>query len=164
MLVEELEGALSINGVRAIKKLDSRSVADSQGVVESPHLGVFVSNPFIGANPVGMPALNHEWTRSDKARHFGVIEGLAKIKFGHFILAAKHVAKPGIDRDVFANPFVEIGRANRKGVTLQQRRHAHGGLATIRQAIKANAPGINEWQLTQPVQDLIVLREDDRED
>ena len=111
-----------------------------------------------------MAAFNHKWPRSDEAGHFGVVEGLAKIKFGHFILAPKHVAKRGIDRDVFTDPFVEIGRANRKSVTFQQRRHPHGRFTAVRQPIKSNALGINERQLAQPVQDLLVLGQDDREE
>ena len=105
---------------------------DSQVVVEPAELGVLVSNPLICSHSVAMAAFDHEWPRRYEARHFGIVEGLAEIKFGHFILTAKHIAKRRIDRDVFADPFVKIGRANGKGITLEQRRHAHGGFAAVR--------------------------------
>src|SRR5260221_13774209 len=103
MFVQELETSHTIDGVRAIEKLDGGSVADSQSVVEPPHLGVLVSNPLIGSHSIAMAAFDHEWPRRYKARHFGVVEGLAKIKFGHFILTGERVTKRRIDRDVFAD-------------------------------------------------------------
>ena len=62
-----------------------------------------------------------------------------------------------------AGPVVEVGRADRQAITLQQRRHAHGRLAAVAQAVESDPFGIDLRQRFQPVQDLLVLRQDEGE-
>ncbi len=60
VLVQELEGADAVDGVRAVEPLDLRTLADAELVVAALHLGVFVADPFIQADSVVVTALDHE--------------------------------------------------------------------------------------------------------
>src|SRR5205814_5831153 len=75
----------------------------------------------------------------------------------------EQVAIRRIDRDVFPNPIVEVRRTDRKRIAVHQRRHAHGGLAAIGEAVEADSLRIHERQLRKPVQNAVVLSEDDGE-
>ena len=62
------------------------------------------------------------------------------------------------------DPFVEIGRADRQAISGHQRRHPHGRLAAVRQAVEGDPLRVDEGQARQPLDDLLVLRHDDREE
>ena len=108
-----------------------------------------------------MAALDHERTRRDQRRHLGVVEREPESKLRHFVLAGEHVTGRKINRHVLSDPVIEVAGADRQGVTLQHRRHAHGCLPAVGQAIKSDPPGIDKRKTRQPLQNALVLRDDD---
>src|SRR6185369_1453957 len=52
MLVEEFKGADSVDGMRAIEEFDLGAIANTELVVETLHLGEFVSHPFVRSHAI----------------------------------------------------------------------------------------------------------------
>ena len=59
MPVQEFKRAGAVDRVRAVEELDGRAVTDTEFVVETADLGLFVRHPFVGRNAVVMTALYH---------------------------------------------------------------------------------------------------------
>ena len=132
--------------------------------VEQADLGEFVGHPGVGADAVAMAALDHERPRGDQAGHLGIVVGVAQVELEDLVLAGGHVAVGRAGRGVLPDPFVEIGRADRQAIALDQRRHAHRRLAAVGETVETRSardrPAVKRGQ---PIDDLLVLRHDDRE-
>ena len=93
MLVEKVERALAVDGVRPDEPFDFAAVADAElGGVEEAHLGELVGDRFVGGHAVEVAAFDHERTRGDQGGHLGVIERAAEIEFEDLVLAGPDVA------------------------------------------------------------------------
>ena len=69
MPVQEIEGALAVDGMRAYEPLELAAIANPQSRrVGKPNLREFVSYGLIRSYAVEMSPLDHERTRRDQAR------------------------------------------------------------------------------------------------
>src|SRR5436309_1039986 len=80
MPMQKAKGALAIDRVRPIEELDFAAVANAQLIIEAPHLGVFVSDPFVGRDAVIVATLDHEGPRCDQRRHLRIVKRIAQIE------------------------------------------------------------------------------------
>ena len=90
MLMQEIECALTINTVTALKKFDVHSVGQSKLRIKPANFGKFMSDPVIAANAIVMSTLDHEWARKNQVGHFCVIKGVTEIPVGHFPFRGPH--------------------------------------------------------------------------
>src|SRR5204863_365673 len=81
----------------------------------------------------------------------------AHVEVGHLPFDREHEALV-LRRGDLARPVVEVGRADRQAVALEQRRHAHRRLAAVAEAVEADPLAVHERQRVEPAQDLPVLR------
>ena len=72
------------------------------------------------------------------------------------------VRRPG--RRVLADPLVEVARADRQAVVRHEGGDAHRRLAAVAEPVKADPGGVDERQRLEPVGELLVLRDDHREE
>ena len=110
-----------------------------------------------------MPAFDHEGPRDHQVGHLRIIERLAQVPVRHFPFDGPHEAEGLIRRGHFRGPLVEVARTDRQTVFLQDRRHADRRLAAVAQAVERDALAVDKGQRVQPAQDLVVLRDDERE-
>src|SRR5207237_16187 len=61
--LQKLERPRTVDGVRAVEKLDRRAVPDAERVVQPADLRVFVSDPFVRRDAILVAAFDHERTR-----------------------------------------------------------------------------------------------------
>ena len=127
------------------------------------HLRKLVRHPFIRCHPIVMPALHHERPRRDQHRHLRVVIRVPQIELRHLIFPREHVAIPPLHRDILRDPLVEIRRADRQRVPVQQRRQPHRRLAPVGQPVITNPRRIDKRLLAQPVQNPLVLAQHHRE-
>src|SRR6266851_568889 len=161
VFVQKIESSFPVDRVRADEPFDLGAVTDPQfGGVELAHLRKFVAHGFVRRDAVEMAALDHEGPRRDQGRHLRVVEGAAQIELEDFIFPAPNVAVRAARRGVLPDPLVEIRRADRKTIVRHQWRNAHRRLAAVTQAVKADALRVNEEQRRQPIDNLLVLRND----
>ena len=162
MAVQEVEGALAVDGVRPVEELDLGSVAQAQLDVLPSGLGELVGHPLVGCHAVVMATFDHEGARDHEPAELGVVEGVAQVELGHVVLAAIQVAVGRPCRDVLPNPLVVVGRANAQAVAVDDLRDTHGRLAAVAQSIERHARGVHEVLRGQPIQDDLVLSVDER--
>ena len=75
MFVQEIECALTVDGVGSIEELDFSPVAESQFYVASTGLGEFIGYPLIGSHTVVVTALDHKRPRKNEPAQFGIVKG-----------------------------------------------------------------------------------------
>ena len=51
--------------VRSVEERDAGAIPDAQFIVEAPHPGVFVRDPFVDADAISVSPLYHEGPRRD---------------------------------------------------------------------------------------------------
>src|SRR5579885_3211895 len=162
-LVQELKRAFSVNGVAAVEEFDAGAVFQAQLRIEPAGTGVFVRHPLVPAYPVVVAALHHKRPRRDQVGHLRIVEGAAHVEIRHFPFDGVHEAEGLVGGGHFAGPTVEIARADRQAVALQDGGHAHGSFASVAQAVESYARGVHHRQGGQPAQDLVVLADDEGE-
>src|SRR5579883_421267 len=111
--VQEVESAAAVDFVAAVEKLDSRTLAESQAIVEPAHLGVFIGYPLIWGHDVLVAALDHERPRHHQGGQLGVVERVAHIEIRHLPFDCEHETVFRIGRCYFPGPVVEVGRTDR---------------------------------------------------
>ena len=163
VLVEELERPLSIDRVGTDKPFDRAPVRDFQLCrISVAHLGELVRHHLVRCHAVKMSAFDHERSRRNQGRHLGIVERTAQIKFENLVLTGPHIAVVRARGRVLPHPLIEVGGANRQAVVLDQRRNAHGALAAVGQAIEGDSLRIDRGECREPIDDLLVLRNDHR--
>src|SRR5262245_30808750 len=163
-LVQEIIRALTVDGVRADEPFDRAVIHQLQArLIQVPHLGELEPHLLIDADAIEMAALHHERARTNKSRHLRIVERAAQVELEDLVLARPDVGVGGARGGVLLDPLVEVRRADRQAVIGHQRRDAHCRLAAIGQPIERNALRIDIWLRLEPVHDLLVLRDDDRE-
>ena len=139
MFVKKLKGAFPIDAVATLKKFDFGSVFQTKLRIKPACLGIFMADPGINADAVKMASFHHEGPGQYQVGHLGVIKSMAQIPVGHLPFDAAHEAKRFVRRGHFVRPLVEITRADRQAILLQNSRHAHGSFTAITQTIKGDA-------------------------
>jgi hypothetical protein len=160
---QEGERADRVDGMRAVEELDFGAIRNAQARVEAADLGVLVGHPFVGRHAVLMAALHHEGARRHEARKVRIIHHVGEVEFQHVVFLRQHVAVARGRARRLPDPLVEIGGADGECVAIEQRGHAHRRLAAVRQAVEADARAIHEGQSAEPLQQALVLPEDERE-
>src|ERR1043165_1296751 len=89
---------------------------------------------------------------------------MAEIELVHVILDGVEIAITRIDRGAFLYPFIEIRRADREAVAIQQSRDSHRRLAAIGKTVEADPRRIDKRLLGKPVENPLMLGQDDREE
>lgn len=145
MPMEEIKGALAIDGVAALKELDLGAVGETELSIKMAHFGIFVGDPRVDRNAVVVASLDHEGAGEDEVGHFGVVEGVAEIPVGHFPFDRLHEGAGIVDGGDFAGPLIEIAGTNDDGVVLDHWRNPHGGLAAVAESVEGDAFGIDIW-------------------
>ena len=77
-------------------------------VIKVLDLGKLEPDLLVGTDRIEVPALDHERTRSDQGRHFGIAIGTAQTELKDVRLRLKHVAVATVVRSRLPDPFVEI--------------------------------------------------------
>src|SRR5690606_20861636 len=163
--VEEIERTLSVDRVRPDEELDLGPVADPETrLVEMAHFRVFVRDGFIGRHAVEMTAFDHEGARRDERGHLRVVERASEVELEDLVLAGPHIAVGASRRGVLPHPLVEVGRADRETVLLDERRNPHRGLAAVGKPIEGDALGVDPRERAEPFDDRLVLGNDRREE
>src|SRR5687767_2168285 len=70
MLLQEREGALSVDAVRALEEFNLGPVAESELRVKEANLPVLVRHPFVAPDQIEMATLHHERPRNHEIGHF----------------------------------------------------------------------------------------------
>ena len=107
-----------------------------------------------------MPALDHERPWRHQIRQLGVVRGVPHVPLEDLILAGEDVAVAVVHRGVFQHPLVEVGRADGQAVVLDERRHPHRGLASVREPVEGDPLRIDCREPLQEFERLLVLRND----
>lgn len=137
--MEEVEGPDAVNGVCAVEKFDVGSVAHAQRDVVVSRSVEFVSDLLVGGDAVVVAAFDHKWAGADEPAHFGVVEGVAQVEFGHFVFAGGEVAVVVMGGGVFPDPFVEVSRADGEAVAPYDSGHTHDCFAPVAEAVENDA-------------------------
>lgn len=160
--MEELEGALAVDGVGAGEPFDLASIADSEpSLVQVADFGEFVCHGFVGSDAVEVAAFDHERARGDQCRHLGIIESVAQVELEDFVFPGPDIAVRALRRGVLPYPLIKVRRANRQAVIAHQGRYPHRCLAAVGESVERYASGIYEGQRAKPVYNLLMLRHDD---
>ena len=166
-LVQELVTTIAVNLMGAIEPFNFRAFAKAKfGLVEMPHLGVFVADRLIRRYPVEMSPFHHERPGTDQCGHLGIVERAAQIELEYLVLPFIRIgitARKRIGRCRFPNPFVEISRTDRQGIAVDQGRYAHSRFATVTETVKGDSIGVDIGLSFEPVENLAVTRNDERE-
>src|SRR5262249_5176745 len=138
MLSQKFYRTLPVDAVRTIEKLDARAVPNAGLIIIAANLGVFVSDPLVKPDSVTMTALDHKRPRRNHHGHLGMAGHVRQVKFVHLVLHTEHVTVGQIGRGELANPLVEIAGADRKRVSLFERRNSQRGLASVGEAVECD--------------------------
>jgi hypothetical protein len=106
--VEEFVAGATTNFMAAREVGNLSLVTDFETCILPLDPGIFPSDHFIDSNTVVVAAFHHEWPRSNKIRHFGVVESVAKVEFRHFVFESENVAARIIGKNILADPLVEV--------------------------------------------------------
>lgn len=154
---------MTVDGMRAVEELNAGLMGDAEAGVMTPYASVFVGDPFIRSDTVMMASFDHEGAWGDESGHFGIIESVTQVELGHFVLPSEEVTERSVDRDVFADPLIEIGGTDGEGVIFEDGRDPHGGLSAVGETIKADPRWIDVRERLQPTQSPLMLVDDERE-
>src|SRR5262245_4475041 len=165
VLPEKRKRSLAIDGVRTVEDFHLGAVRQAHlGIIEPPHLCVFVGDPFIRRYPIAMPALHHKRPWRHEIGEVTVIDDIGEIELDHVVFLGEQIAIAGVDTRVLPDPFVEIGRADGERISVQQWRNAHRGLPAVRQAVKTDTLRIYERKARQPFECALVLPDNEGEE
>ena len=133
--------------------------------VKVPDFGEFVGHPGVRGDAVEVAAFDHERPGRDEGGHFGVVEGIAEVELGHFVFAGVR-GRSRASRVVtfFRIHSLKSAEQIERAVAVEHGGHAHGRLAAVAQAVEADALRIDEGLVGEPVEDAVVLADDDGEE
>ena len=143
-----------------LKNSISRLRAEIHLVVELAHEGVFEGDPLVDAHWVVMAALDHKGPGRHQIGQVGVVENIGEVEFVHVVFLGQHVALRRKDIGRLPDPLVEVAGADRESILIEQGRHADGCFAAVRQAVKADPPGIDKRKAGKPIQGLLMLAQE----
>src|SRR5690349_3117714 len=108
-------------------------------------------------------AFDHKRPGKDKVSHLGITECVAHSEVGHLPFNAVHETVAEMRICYFTCPVAEVCRTDRKAISFQHRGNTHGSLAAVTLAVKCYPPAIDKRLRRQPLQQLIMLRQNKRE-
>ena len=150
MAVQKFECSLTVNLVPAVEELNLRPIRDAEVGIQVSHDCVFVGDPFVRCHAIVMPTLNHKWSGRDQPRHLRIVKSVAKIELWHLIFAGEHIAVARIICRIFDDPLVEIRGTDRQRITVEQRRNAHSGLATVGESVESDPFSVYKGLFPKP--------------
>ena len=88
--MEEVEGAVAVDGVGADEPFDFGAVAEAEfGLVEVADFGEFEGDHVVGGDAVEVAAFDHEGAGGDEGGHLGVVEGVAEVPLEDLVFACR---------------------------------------------------------------------------
>lgn len=128
-----------------IEELDLRSVRQAEFGIVPTNLGVLPSHPFVGGDTIVMASLDHKWPGSHQVRQFGIVRDMAHIPLEDLVLSGEDIAVAIVNRGIFNHPLVEIGRADRKTVVLDEGGDPYRRFSAVGQPVERDPCRVNIW-------------------